>query len=253
MQLKPASESARSSKLSPFPSAASCCSPPIKATHSRTNVVLRFSKIRRYLATRYRTFPIALFYTCIIATGLPTSAQSNAITLPRNLGELVNESQVIVQGRVTSVTLEPHEQLRNLMTVVVTLQVEDTLKGENLKTFTFRQAVIGKRDQQQYLGYRAGQHVLLVLIKPNKFGLSSPAGMEQGQFRINSLGTGKLLATNGFGNAGLFRGLNSQLQAKGLRIAPDIQEMMTKPAAGPVSLEKLKSLIRMIATADSSR
>jgi hypothetical protein len=204
---------------------------------------------------RSTSFYFAILWFCAssLLLAVPASAQSRAITLPRNLGELVTESQMVVQGRVTSVTLEPHEQLKNLMTVVVTLQVEETLKGENLKTLTFRQAVIDKRDQQQYLGYRTGQHVLLVLIKPSKFGLTSPAGMEQGRFLIEPQGAGKLSATNGFGNAGLFRGLNSQLQAKSIPVAPEVREMITKRGTGPVSLEHLKSLIRTIAATDSTK
>jgi hypothetical protein len=51
----------------------------------------------------------------------------------------------------------------------------------------------------------------------------------------------------------LFRGLQPQLQAKRLQLAPDVQEMISKPGYGPVALEKLKSLIRTIAAADSTK
>lgn len=175
------------------------------------------------------------------------SPQSNALILPRNLGELVSESQVVVQGWVTTVTLTPHPQLRNLMTVVVTLQVEDTLKGVPEKTFTFQQAVIDRNDQRQKMGYRAGQHVLLILMKPSPYGLTSPAGMEQGHFRIERSGGGALAATNGLGNSGLFRGLASQLKTRGLSMPPEIQEVMAKPEGGSIPLQPLKDLIRAIA------
>ena len=165
----------------------------------------------------------------------------------------MSESQVVVQGWVTAVKLEPHDQFRNLMTVVVTLQVEETLKGDPLRTLTFRQAIIDKRDLQQQMGYHVGQHVLLALIKPSKLGLTSTAGMEQGRFQIGSLGAGKLGATNGLRNAGLFRGLDSQLKAKGIPLAPEVHEMIIKAGAGPVSLEHLKSLIRTIEAADSAK
>jgi hypothetical protein len=95
--------------------------------------------------------------------------------------------------------------------------------------------------------------VLLILIKPSKFGLTSPAGMEQGRFRIETVGAGKPSATNGFRNAGLFRGLDSQLKAKGIRIASGAQEMITKPGANPVSLDDLKSLIRSFVAAGSTK
>jgi hypothetical protein len=193
------------------------------------------------------------FCCSLLALAPPAVAQSNAITIPRNLAELVTESQVVVQGWVTEVTLEPHEQLKNLMTVAVTLRVEEILKGENLKTLTFRQAVIDKRDQQQYMGYRTGQHVLLVLMRPSKYGLTSPAGMEQGRFRIEPGPAGKLLAKNGLSNAGLFRELDSQLQARGLRVAPEVRDMIGKLGARPVPLEHLKSLIRTLVAADSAK
>lgn len=213
--------------------------------------LFRTARLHRSLSSP--TFALLVFCMASLIFAAPGFAQSNAITLPRNLGELVTESHMVVQGWVTNVTLEPHEQLKNLMTVVVTLRVEESLKGETLKTLTFRQAVIDRRDLQQYMGYRTGQHLLLVLMSPSRFGLTSPAGMEQGRFHIKSWGAGELAVTNGFGNAGLFRGLHSQLQSKGVRVDPEVQDMIAKPAAGPVPLEHLKSLIRTIVATDSAK
>lgn len=221
--------------------------------HGRKHMHAPLLKEQRSSLTRSCTFPIILLCCCSLTWGVSTSAQTTAVTLPRNIGQLVSESQMVVQGWVTSVALERHGQLENLMTVVVSLQVEETLKGDAAKTFTFQQAVIDRRDQRDRMGYRTGQHLLLILIKPNPYGLTSPAGMEQGRFRIELLAGGKQSATNGFANAGLFRGLNSQLQAKGIRVAPEVDNMIAKPAAGPVSLEHLKSLIRAIVAADSKK
>jgi hypothetical protein len=157
----------------------------------------------------------------------------------------------VLQGQVRNVTLEPHQQLNHLLMVVVTLQVEENLKGRTPATFTFRQAVIDQRDQQQKLGYRVGQHLLLTLIRPSVYGLSSPAGMQQGRFSIVSGPDGKLQVSNGFGNAGLFRGLDSQLPAAGARVSPEIRSMLAQTEPGPVPLTELKSLIRTIATRNS--
>src|SRR5206468_9762556 len=187
---------------------------------------------------------------CLLRASMPASAQSYAITVPRNLGQLVDESQTVAQGWVASAVVEPHGHLKNLMTVVVTLQVEESLKGNVPKTYTFSQAVIDRRDLQQKMGYGVGQHLLLILIKPNSYGLTSPAGMEQGRFRIEARTDGKLVATNGVANTGLFRGLDSQLQARGVRVTPEVQMMVAKSGVGPVPLEQLKSLIRTIAAAD---
>jgi hypothetical protein len=202
---------------------------------------------------RLRALAILSFFVCTLLSGYFSCAQSNAITLPRNLEELVVESQTVVQGWVTSVTVEPHPQLKNLMTVVVTIRVEDTLKGNSANSYTFRQAVIDRRDLQKKLGYRTGQNVLMILYKTSQFGLTSPAGMEQGRFRIEPGSTGILAATNGFGNAGLFRGLDSQLRSKGLLLSPEVQTLLARVGAGPIGLEQLKILIRGIVGANSTK
>jgi hypothetical protein len=190
---------------------------------------------------------------CLFVWATAAFAQSEALILPRNLTQLVDESEVIVQGRVTSVSLAPHAQLSNLSTVVVTLQVEEMIKGTNTPTYIFRQAVIDKRDQQQLMGYRVGQHLLLALIRPSVYGLSSPAGMQQGRFSVSSVAGGKLQATNGFGNAGLLRGIDSQLQASGTQLSSQVRAMLAEPKAGPLPLDELKSLMRAIATRDKAK
>jgi hypothetical protein len=184
---------------------------------------------------------------CLLVLAFPLSAQNTALTLPRNLVQLVDESELIVQGQVTNVSLERHEQLRNLMTVLVTLKVEDSLKGTATTVYTFRQAAIDRRDQQQLLGYRAGQHVLLLLVRPSAYGLSSPAGMQQGRFALRTLPDKSLEAVNGFGNGGLFRGIETQLAARGVPMQPGVRAMISQTKPGPAPLKELKSLIRSIA------
>jgi hypothetical protein len=183
---------------------------------------------------------------CSLVLVCPLYSQSNAVTLPRNLAQLVDESDSIVQGHVTSVSLEPHPQLRKLLMVVVTVQVEETLKGQNASTYTFDQAVIDKRDQQQKMGYRVGQHLLLAMIRPSAYGLSSPAGMQQGRFEISSGPDGKARAMNGFANAGLFHGMDSQLKAARSQLSLNTQEMFDQQKSGPVALEDLKTVIRTL-------
>ena len=183
----------------------------------------------------------------LLVLAFPVSAQDTALTLPRNLVQLVDESELIVQGHVTNVSLQRHEQLSNLMTVVVTLQVEDSLKGTPTTVYTFRQAVIDRRDQQQFLGYRPGQHVLLLLIRPSAYGLSSPAGMQQGRFALRTLPDKSLEAVNGFSNGGLFRGMETQLAARGVQMQPEVRAMISQTKPGPAPLKELKSLIRSIA------
>ncbi len=200
---------------------------------------------------RHALFPGPTLYlillSLILLCSVPAGAQVGPLVVPSHLGDLVAESQVVVQGTVTSVALEPHRQLRNLMTVVVTVQVEDALKGKPGATYTFRQAVIDPRDLRQKMGYKTGQHVLLLMMKPSTYGLTSPAGLQQGRFQIEARSDGKLQAINGAGNVNLFRGLSQQMQAKGVRLAPEAQALVTRTQGGPIPLDQLKSLIRTLA------
>jgi hypothetical protein len=190
---------------------------------------------------------LALLTLLCLTLAPVANSQRGALTISRNLEQLLRESQVVVQGQVVTVRVEPHPQLAHLTTVVVTLRVEDTLKGQTTDSYTFRQAVIDRRDLEDRLGYRPGQHVLLTLIQPNQYGLSSPAGLEQGRFRIDAGPDGKLQAVNGRGNVGLFSELSQQMQAKGLRVPQEAQAMVSKAGAGPVPLDQLKSLIQALA------
>ncbi|MDA2914765.1 hypothetical protein MYX77_12590, partial [Acidobacteriia bacterium AH_259_A11_L15] len=161
--------------------------------------------------------PILLF----VIVGLlvpPAQAQRGGLTIPQNLAELVEEAATIVRGRVISARAEKHPQFKNLDTVVVTLEVSDVLKGSAGPTFTFRQFVWDIRDVHSKLGYGKGGEFLLLMIKPSQYGLSSPAGLEQGRFRIRRDPQGREFAVNGAGNAGLFRNFDTVVTEKGLTL-----------------------------------
>src|SRR6185295_20016778 len=156
----------------------------------------------------------------LLAAALPSLAQRGALTAPRNLAELVDESGVIVRGHVVATRVEPHPQYSALWTVVVTLQVDETLKGQTGNTYTFRQFIWDERDRKDAAGYTKGGQLLLLLIPPNAQGLSSPSGLEQGRFRLQPDATGKLFAANGRNNLGLLNGVAAEAGAKGIRFDP---------------------------------
>ena len=67
---------------------------------------------------------------------------------------------------VVAARVEKHPELTSLDTVVVTLRVRDTLKGEARGNFTFRQYLWDVRDTYDAAGYRKGQDFVLLLIAP---------------------------------------------------------------------------------------
>jgi hypothetical protein len=179
-----------------------------------------------------------------------STAQRGAVTAPRNLAELVDESGVVVIGHVISTRVEPHPQYSALWTVVVTLQVDETLKGSTGDTYTFRQFIWDFRDRSDAAAYRKGAQMLLLLTTPNANGLSSPSGLEQGRFQVTSDASGKLLASNGRNNVGLLNGVSAQANARGIRLQSRAAALVAAPTPGPLALDDLRGLIRELATAN---
>lgn len=189
-----------------------------------------------------------LLLACVVAA--PVWAQRGALTVPRNLDQLTDRAADIVRGTVVSARLEKHPELTNLDTVVVTLRVRETLKGFAEGTFTFRQYIWDIRDTLDAAGYRKGQDMLLLLIAPSPYGLSSPAGMDQGRFRIERDRSGREIAVNGAGNMRLFDGLRAEAEKEGVALSSSQMSLIAKHRAGPLELRELTALIRDFAKSE---
>lgn len=180
----------------------------------------------------------------------PAQAQRGALVLQQDLAELVAQSATIVRGHVISARVEPHPQFQNLDTVVVTLRVAEVLKGQAGSTYTYRQYIWDIRDRFDAAGYRKGQHLLLLMTKPSRYGLSSPVGLAQGRFRIIVDREGELYAVNGAGNHGLLRNLSTRLAKRpGKRarpLSPRLQQIVLQRRGGPLLLSDLEELIRAL-------
>jgi hypothetical protein len=180
---------------------------------------------------------------------VPAAAQRGALTIPRNLEQLTDRASDIVRGTVVSARVEKHPELANLDTVVVKLRLTDTLKGSAQETFTFRQFIWDLRDRQDAAGYRKGQDLLLLMIAPSRYGLSSPAGLEQGRFRIERDRRGRTMAVNGAGNFKLFEGLDASTKTAA-SLSSRQASLIAKHRKGPVEAAELTAMIRAIAGND---
>lgn len=188
----------------------------------------------------------------LLALGLSfsaaTQAQQGARTTPANLNQLVHGAHTILRGFVVSAKVEPHPQFSNLQTVVVTLQVSRTLKGEAASTYTFRQFVWDERDLGDAAGYRKAGELLLFLNPVSQYGLTGPVGLEQGRFRILRDAKGKGTAINGRGNMGLFQGVPANATEHGVVLSRAAQTMMQK-SSGQAPLDTLEDTIVRLAGA----
>ena len=181
---------------------------------------------------------ILIFHACY--------GQDGAIVRPQNLAQMTDEAGTILQGRVVSVRMEPHPQLTNLQTVVVTLQVDQVLKGQSAQTYTFRQYTWDYRGTARRTGYAPGQNLLLLMTKPSQYGLSSPVGLEQGRFQITADSQGRLVAANGHGNAGLLANMTADMQKRGIALSRSMSSLVAQPQSGPIALNDLTTLIRQL-------
>jgi hypothetical protein len=196
--------------------------------------------------TRYR-FLLAL----LAISALPSLAiaQDGALTVSRNLQQLTDRAAHIVRGNVASAHVELHPTFKGLHTVVVRLAVRETLKGPAGRVFTFRQYVWDMRGRSGQTIYRKGDDLLLLMIEPSEYDLSSPAGMGQGMFRIERDAAGRELAVNGHANARLFDGIQPVLEQKGTVLSPASRRLVDTHRQGPIEAARLTALIREIVNA----
>jgi hypothetical protein len=185
----------------------------------------------------------------IIFCSLNLPAQRGALTVERSLDQLTSQAELIVHGHVTSAKVEPHPQLKNLTTVVISMEVEETLKGTPRKSLVFRQYIWDMRDKLDGARYKKGAELLLMLGPVSKYGLTSPVGLEQGRFRVTRDSSGQRTAVNGRGNVGLFRASEARAQAEGIKLSARQIQLMRQEQPGPLALDDLKNAIRTFAGA----
>ena len=201
-------------------------------------------KLRRISAT-------ALLALLAVPLGLESAshAQFTARTLPQSLDQMTAEAERIVHGYVTSVKVEPHPQLSNLTTVVVTMTVRDVYKGAAQKSLVFRQYVWDADPRGKAASYGKGQELVLLLGPVSEYGLTSPVGLEQGTFRVSRDRHGHVSAVNGRGNVGLFKSVADSARARGVQLSARTAAMAASHQAGPVTLADLEDAIRTFARA----
>jgi len=187
---------------------------------------------------------LAFLYLCLPSSSYP---QSSARTLSRSLDQLIDESDSIVHGSVASSKIEPHPQLRNLMTVLVTLNVKETYKGKSRKSLVFRQYIWNTEGGKNAAEYSKGQDMVLLLRPVSEYGLTSPAGLEQGRFHISLDRNRHITAVNGRGNVGLFDHLEENARARGIPLSAHLRTVLHQQHKGPLLLTDLQQAIRTFA------
>ena len=202
---------------------------------------------RRQMATENggrRCHPAGSVWLVVVLALLACAAPAHAQFLVRqvNLAELTQRADIIVEGRVVEVRYEGHPDYPNLATVFVALEVNRLLRGAATARITFREFIPGLGRGRGKYGYAVGQHLLLFLPRPSRYGLSSPLGAGQGLFRVTRDREGRPWVANALGNRGLFRNVPTEAAKAGLTLSPQTLKLAEVPA-GPVRLESFISLV----------
>jgi hypothetical protein len=192
---------------------------------------------------------LGLYLLLALIFFLPTDShgQHGARTITRGIDQLTEEADVIVHGYVISTRIEPHPQLRNLNTIVVSLEVKDTYKGKAGKSLIFRQFVWDPDPQRELAEYGKHQELILFLGPVSEYGLTSPVGLEQGRFRIYADQKKQVVAANGRGNLGLFHAVVTRARAHGVTLSPRTLKIAQQTPAAPLLLSDLEDAIRTFA------
>lgn len=190
-----------------------------------------------------------LYLAPLFLFGLSALAQRGAIVKPQNLAEVTAQAATIVHGTITSVQVEPHPQFSHLRTVVVTVAVSDTLKGQAADSVSFRQYLWDPRDVRERAGYRPRQEVVLFLNAPSEIGLTSPVGIHQGRFQVELDNTGTKMAVNTHSNVTLMKGVSQLSSTSKLSARTRKALVMSEATGGELTLDALKETVRALVAA----
>jgi hypothetical protein len=209
---------------------------------------MRVTKSRALGRTLSIDFTVAVIVSlaAIFCVSSAAHAQRGAITLPRNLADLSSNAGQIIQGRVVSATVEPDPRYNHLQTLVLTLAVDDVLKGQAPTTFTFREFLWDVRDISDHAGYHLGDEVLLFLNGPTPLGFITPVGLQQGRFRVVKGADGQDYAINANQNSGLFDNVVRSGALNAAKLSVKSRATVQSFQRGPIPLTALKESVHLL-------
>jgi hypothetical protein len=184
----------------------------------------------------------------LFAVSATPAANAQFLYRQLNLAELTQRAAIIIQGHVREVRYEALPDYPNIDTIVVTLQIDESLKGSEGETYTFREFVFPGQSRMVRQGkYLVGQQLLLFLSAPSQYGLSSPLGRQQGTFHISEDSKSIKYVANEGGNYRLFAGVSQAVSNAGAALSESPEELEALEH-GPVPLGKFVSIVRELRT-----
>jgi hypothetical protein len=175
----------------------------------------------------------------------PLAARATTLRAAPNLVDLLQDSELIVHGRVKSVVDGIDE--RGIPYTEVTLQVAQALKGQPGSEYTFRQfGLLAPRKLPDgrvslmvtpaaWTTYARGDEAIYFLRKAASWtGLRTTAGLAHGRFLVTPAGV-----ANSVDNSGLFRGVTVDAGLLG-----DAEKRVMATTRGAVNTRTFTALVK---------
>ncbi len=135
-------------------------------------------------------------------------------TIRINLEQMVFDAGMIVQGTVANVETGVDPQTK-LIATFVTIDVTENFYGVTDKRLIIK--LLGGSSQKKTVKlaempvFTVGEEIISLFFKPSKYGFTSPVGMEQGKFTVQSDAVSKkIYVRNGLNNSQLFTGFKNK-------------------------------------------
>lgn len=211
----------------------------------------------------FRLLAAGLAGMLLLATATPSLAYRMVLL---SLEEMAGQAERIVAGVCTA--REEREAAvgaagKTLRYTEYTFQVTDALKGVVGQTLTIRQVRLGGGPVSnraappgagQPLGvnpvplpeYQVGQEVLLFLGGDSSLGFTSPVGMDQAVFDVETDALGRKMLKHRLGNQGLFRKGDAERLALTKRLVPEEAALLPLKEREPIPYAPFVSLTRKL-------
>ncbi len=185
------------------------------------------------------------FLLCMMVSALPAGATS---VQPLYLDQIIDSAATVFEGTCISNRSE-RDARTGLIVTYTTFQVQDPLKGAPTPTHTIKQiggrlvnddgSVQGRR-VEGVPGFEVGEHYIVFLYGTSSAGFSSPVGLDQGKFSINSDASGAHV-----GNGRDFKEMTANRPA--LRAPSATQARLSKidGAVDQMDLNEFKQIVRL--------
>ena len=178
---------------------------------------------------------------------------SASMVLPLGLDRLHGDAKLVFLGECLSNSVE-FDQQSNRVVTYTTFEAIETYKGKAGGSFTIKQ--IGGNLPEANLSVRipgvpqfeVGQRYVVFLPPASKLGFSSPVGLSQGKFMVNTDAAGAQMVSNGRDVGELMENMAQSKMpsrvADKLRAMPDKEKPANAKARAEMHLDDLRSILR---------